>query len=123
MDGLQCGSRSSVTVSNGFQRIKTEPTYFQKDLRNLLDSAHRPFRLKNISSSTDILSLETGPIRQKNRCLSTILEESQGIHLSPLLSHGTGFEESSSEKYHNSFNNSGMAGTIMESKGTSDEHS
>lgn len=31
----QCGGRSSVTVSNGFQQKETEPAYFQKDLQSL----------------------------------------------------------------------------------------
>ena len=31
----QCGGRSSVAVSNGFQQKETEPTYFQKDLQSL----------------------------------------------------------------------------------------
>ena len=31
----QCGGRSSVAVSNGFQQKETEPAYFQKDLQSL----------------------------------------------------------------------------------------
>ena len=70
----QCGSRSSVTVSNGFQQMEAEPTYFQKDLQSLLDSVRRPLCLKNISSSTSIVSLENRSIQQTNACLSIILE-------------------------------------------------
>lgn len=33
----------------------------------------RSFCLNNISSSTNVPSLKTGPIQQRNRCLSTIL--------------------------------------------------
>ena len=58
----QWGSRSSITVSDGFQRMETEPTYFQKDLQSLLDPGHRPFCLNNISSSTSKLCLEIGYI-------------------------------------------------------------
>ena len=71
----QCWSRRSVTVSKGLQWMETEPIYFQKDLQSLLDSGHTPFGIKNISSSTSILSSETGPV----------LEESQEIHLSPFF--------------------------------------
>ena len=46
------------------------------------------------------------------------------MRLPPLLPHRMGgFEESSSEKYRNNFNKSGMAGTTMVPKCTSDEHS
>ena len=119
----QCGSKSSVKVGNGFQRMETEPTYFQTDLQSFLDSGHRPFHLKNTSSSTSIFSLETGSIQQRIRPLSTILEESHGIRLSPHLSHRTSFEESSTGKCHTNFNNFGMAGTTIVPKDTSNEHS
>ena len=114
----QCGSRLSVTVSNEFQWMETELTYFKKDLQSLLDSRYRSFWLKNIISSYSILSLQTRPIQKRNKCLSTILGESQGICICSILSHRTHFEKSSSEKFPNNFNKSGMAGMTMVPKGT-----
>ena len=123
----QCGSRSSVLVSNGFQQIETERIYFPKDLQSLLDSGHRPFCLKNILSTISILSLETRPIQQRNGCLSTIshggISSLKGHRNSHILFHRMNFEESSRWKRHISFNKSDMTATTMLSKGTSDEHS
>ena len=119
---FQCGRRSSGTVSNKFQQMETEPSYFQKDLQSLSDPRHKTFFRKNIVTNTGKHSLETGLIQQRNRRLSTILEESQAICLFPLWPHRTSFEESSSGKCHNNFNNSSMADITMIPKGTPDSH-
>ena len=79
--------------------METEPTYFQKDLQ----------------SSSSITVKEQIPFNYLG-------EISRDTPL-PLLSHRTSFEESSSGKCHNNFNNSCMAGTIMVPNDTSHEHS
>ena len=61
----QCVSKSSVKVGNGFQRMETEPTYFQTDLQSFLDSGHRPFHLKNTSSSIGYLAWKPDPFSKE----------------------------------------------------------
>ena len=51
------------------------------------------------------------------------LERFLGVRLSPLFSQRAGLEESSGGNFHKNFNNSGMTGTTVKSKGTSDGHS
>ena len=66
---------------------------------------------------------ETRPIQQRDRCLPTIMEESEGLCLPLILLNRKSSEEIAVRNGSNNFSNSRIKRTVMVRKGASNEYS
>ena len=87
-----------------------------------LDSQYKLLCLNYRMVIFNIYYMETRPIHQRRRSLSTVLEESEMLRLSAILPHREGSEKAPNRHGHINPNNSHLANPSLVSKSASNKH-
>ena len=82
----ECGGRCSIENSKGCQRVEVKSQCISKDLPEKGNSRHRSFCFSNISPSTNIHLLETGPVQPREGCFPNDLDQQKRICFPSFLS-------------------------------------
>lgn len=89
-------------VSGTLEPLEFEWVSFSENSPSSLDSEYRPGCTKYFSSSSSIHSMGARRIQRKDKCLPTLLEESQGVCLSLTFPHRESSKENSARQCYNS---------------------
>ena len=110
-------SRFSVTLGIKLKQVEIRSSNFPINLQNSFDSRCQSICLEGVTLVPSLYSIETRIIMQRDRWLQTIMGESEGRLISPILSNRESCGESACRNGNNSFSNSNMARTTMVPKG------
>ena len=103
----QFGSRSSVTVSNGFQQMTNEGILIFKEICKVFWTPDIELFASRIPHQVPVyLAWKPDPFSKRTDAFQLSWRNLKGYSFPlSLLSHRTGFEKTSSEKWDNNFNN------------------